>query len=118
MGNEQGKGAGGGGSEAMLTLGGDASKPAKPSGPPPPPGARGANLATPETAKKFSTVGYSLVGGGALDCVEAIGACPKPMCQAPGRKWGPCLPHGCDKAGVGFSLCRVTHKGKCTQCSA
>eukprot|EP00759_Apiculatamorpha_spiralis_P026944 PhF_6_TR29856/c0_g1_i3/m.43810 len=89
--------------EAMLQIGSQGGK---------------AMATTNGPVKKFSSVGFSLVGGGALDCVEGIGQCPKPECLAPGRKWGPCRPIGCEKAEIGFPLCRVTNQGQCTKCSA
>ena len=76
--------------EATLSLGGGGTAPA----------GRGVGSGAPITddpnkARIFSMVGYSMVGGGALDCVESIGQCPKPECQLPGRKWGKCEPKGC-----------------------
>ena len=95
--------------EAALTLGG-------------PSGKSGVSKVPKGPVKKFSSVGYSLVGGGALDCVEGIGQCPLPACLMGGRKWGPCLPLGCDKAKpINFPSCRVTDgtgAEKCTTCSA
>ena len=58
----------GGGGEAQLSLG-------------------GGSLGGSSKAPSYSRIGYSLVGGGALDCVESIGKCPEPQCSFPGQKW-------------------------------